>query len=125
MHYYFRSSICSSLVALPAQHGKQHLVGVVLKAGPELGQPWVGVLGNILLQDGTVEGGDAVASHVVEGVLLIRAGTNGVRNGLDIVANLFVDHELDVLDLRIFDAVLISIVGIDLMIVSRVSALAY
>ena len=54
-----------------------------------------------------------VAGQVVQSVLLIRPGTDSVRNSLDIVSNLLVDHELDVLDLRILDAILVAKVGVN------------
>ena len=55
--------------------------------------------------------GKVVASEVVQSVLLIRACTDGVWDGLNVVSNLLVDPALDVSDLCVLDAVLIAVVG--------------
>ena len=55
--------------------------------------------------------GKVVASEVVQRVLLIRACTDGVWDGLNVVSNLLVHPALDVSDLCVLDAVLIAVVG--------------
>lgn len=91
-----------------------HLSSLVRQARPELRKPRVRVRGYILVEYRSVVRGDAVTSHVVQRVLLIWASTNGVRNGLDIVANFLVDHEFHVANLGVLDADLVAIVGADL-----------
>jgi hypothetical protein len=54
-----------------------------------------------------------VTGHVVQRILLVWAGADRVRDGLDVVADFLVDHELDVLDLGVLDAVLVAEVGVD------------
>lgn len=47
-------------------------------------------------------------------VLLIRTGTNSVRDSLDVVSNLLVYPATNILGLRVLDAVLVTVVGVDL-----------
>lgn len=64
-----------------------------------------------MVQDLALIVGKVVASEVVQRVLLIRACTDSVRDGLNVVSNLLVDPALDVSDLCVLDAVLIAVVG--------------
>ena len=80
---------------------------------PELRQPLVRVRRRVHVRSCPVELSDCVASQVVQRVFLIWPGSNSVRDSLDIVANLLVDHALDVLNLGVLDAVLVTIVGVD------------
>jgi hypothetical protein len=64
-----------------------------------------------LVQDLALVVGKVVAGKVVQRVLLIRACTDGVWDGLNVVSNLLVDPALDVSDLCVLDAVLIAVVG--------------
>ena len=114
MHYSIRSSKLSFNHDSTSPTTNTPLSSVVLEARPELSEPWVRVLRHILVQYRPVESRNAIAGDVVQRVLLIWAGTNGIRNGLDIVANLLIDHELDVFDLGVLDADLVAIVGADL-----------
>jgi hypothetical protein len=82
---------------------------------PELSQPWVRVLRHILLQYRPVERRDTITRHVVQRILLVWPSTHRVRHRLNVVTNLLVNHELDVLDLSIFDTVLIAVVRVNLM----------
>jgi len=78
---------------------------------PELLQPFVRVLRNILVQNLALEVGKVVACQIVQRVLLIRACSNSVWDGLNVVSDLLVDPALDVYNLGILDAVLIAVVG--------------
>lgn len=54
-----------------------------------------------------------VAGQVVQSVLFIWPSTDSVWNSLDIVTDFLVDHELNILNLGVLDAVLVTEVGID------------
>jgi hypothetical protein len=56
-----------------------------------------------------------IARHIVQRILLIWPCSHRVRYRLNIITNLLVDHEFDVLNLRVFDTVLIAVVRVDLM----------
>jgi hypothetical protein len=64
-----------------------------------------------LVQDLALVVGKVVAGKVVQRVLLIRACTDSVWDGLNVVSNLLVNPALDVSDLCVLDAVLIAVVG--------------
>lgn len=91
----------------------QVLVCGRVAAWPELLKPLIRLLRLIHIRRRPVEARNSIARHVVQGILLIRPGADRVRNSLDIVPNLLVDHELDVLDLAVLDAVLVAEVRID------------
>lgn len=84
-----------------------------LVRGPELGEPLIRLLGCVDVGRRAVELGDGITSQVVQGVLLIRTRANRVRHGLDVVANLLVDVAADVGHLRVLDAVLVAVVGVN------------
>jgi hypothetical protein len=91
----------------------QSLVCSRVAAGPEILEPLIRVLRLVHIRRCSVEACDSIACQVVQGVLLIGPGADRVRNSLHIVADFLVDHELDVLDLRVLDAVLVAEVGVD------------
>ena len=78
---------------------------------PELLQPLVRVLWDILVQDLAFKVGKVVARQVVQRVLLIWTGSNSVWDGLNVVSDFLVDPALDVYNLRVLDAVLVAVVG--------------
>lgn len=91
----------------------QGLVQSRIAAGPELIKPLIRVLRLVHIRRRPVEASDSITSKIVQRVLLIRARADRVRNRLNIIPNLFIHHELDVLDLRVPDAVLVAKVGVD------------
>jgi hypothetical protein len=95
---------------------RDHYFNALLPRGtgtlwPELIQPLIWVFRSVLVQDLALVVGKVVAGKVVQRVLLIRACTNSVWNGLNVVSNLLVDPALDISDLCVLDSVLITVVG--------------
>lgn len=55
-----------------------------------------------------------ISRQIIQGVFLIRASANGVRDCLNIVCDFLVNIAGNVQDLGIFHADLITVVGVDL-----------
>lgn len=98
----------------PHVHSPRVPLPLVEPLGPELGQPLIGVLRLVLVSDLAIKLGYMIPGLVVERILLIRSVANVVGHSLDIVANLLVGDAGDVVDLRVLEAELITIVGVDL-----------
>lgn len=88
----------------------------VAQRRPELSQPRVRLLRDILVGNLSLEFCNAIARQVVQRVLLIRSSANSVRHRLYIVADLLVDIAGHVQDLRILDAVFVAVIWADLLI---------
>lgn len=80
---------------------------------PELSQPLIRLLRRVHLRRRPVELSNRIASQIIQRVLLIRPRPNRIRHSLHIIPDLLIDHEFDVLHLRVADAVLVAVVWVD------------
>lgn len=77
-------------------------------------KPLIRLLRHILIQNLPLKLRNMVARQIIQRIFLIGPSSNRIRNCLDIVANLLVDVPVDICDLGIFDAVFVTVVGVDL-----------
>jgi hypothetical protein len=84
-----------------------------LALGPVLSQPLVRLLWCIHIRRRPIERCNRIACQVVQRVLLIRARANRIRHRLHIIPDLLIHHELNILDLRVVNAVLVAVVWVD------------